>query len=303
VYDIVGDIHGHAEKLVRLLNSLGYKQRNGIWSHPDRKLVSVGDLIDRGPHQREVIDILRPMTEQRSAIVLMGNHEFNAVSWYLKNGDGKHLREHSDKNYAQHRAFLEQAIHDEYWYKRTLDWFQSLPLLFETSEFCCVHAAWDHQNINYLKASLTESFTLHPHQWEQANNQNDKLFLAIEYCLKGPEVDLPSKSSFTDGNGNSRSRIRVKWWNTAATATYRSSAISVPNIEELPDTPLPSDLFSLSDFRKLIFFGHYWMTGEPKLLNDRIACLDWSVVKTEGKLAAYRYNGESQLHQDNLVWV
>ena len=33
-YDIIGDIHGHADKLESLLAKLGYRNRNGCWRHP-----------------------------------------------------------------------------------------------------------------------------------------------------------------------------------------------------------------------------------------------------------------------------
>ena len=48
ISDIIGDIHGHADKLVRLLLQLGYKNIDGVYQHSDRKAVFVGDFIDRG---------------------------------------------------------------------------------------------------------------------------------------------------------------------------------------------------------------------------------------------------------------
>lgn len=33
MYDLIGDIHGHADELIELLAKLGYKLRNGVWSH------------------------------------------------------------------------------------------------------------------------------------------------------------------------------------------------------------------------------------------------------------------------------
>jgi hypothetical protein len=53
-YDIVGDIHGHADALHRLLGILGYREVDGVFRHPDRQMLFAGDFIDRGPHQREV---------------------------------------------------------------------------------------------------------------------------------------------------------------------------------------------------------------------------------------------------------
>jgi hypothetical protein len=47
---------------------------------------------------------------------------------------------------------------------------------------------------------------------------------------------------------------------------------------------------------------HYWMNGVPEIINDKNACLDWSVANS-GKLAAYRWDGEKNLTNEHLVWV
>lgn len=49
MYDLIGDIHGHAAELISLLELLGYDRHRGYYSHPARKAVFVGDFIDRGP--------------------------------------------------------------------------------------------------------------------------------------------------------------------------------------------------------------------------------------------------------------
>lgn len=38
-YDLVGDIHGHADPLHRLLDRLGYEEVEGIFQHPVRQMV------------------------------------------------------------------------------------------------------------------------------------------------------------------------------------------------------------------------------------------------------------------------
>ena len=35
-YDLIGDIHGHATELKRLLSDLGYQRERGVWRHPSR---------------------------------------------------------------------------------------------------------------------------------------------------------------------------------------------------------------------------------------------------------------------------
>ena len=48
-FDLIGDIHGHAAPLRRLLGRLGYEETDGCYRHPERRLIFLGDFIDRGP--------------------------------------------------------------------------------------------------------------------------------------------------------------------------------------------------------------------------------------------------------------
>lgn len=74
-FDIIGDIHGYALELVRLLKKLGYVYDNGFYEHPepDRKAIFVGDFIDRGPKIRETLSIVKAMVDNGTAKAVMGN--------------------------------------------------------------------------------------------------------------------------------------------------------------------------------------------------------------------------------------
>jgi hypothetical protein len=78
-YDVIGDVHGHADALRRLLVTLGYTESQGIFQHDTRKAIFVGDFVDRGPQQREVLRIARNMCEGGAANAVLGNHELNAI--------------------------------------------------------------------------------------------------------------------------------------------------------------------------------------------------------------------------------
>ena len=82
--DLIGDIHGHADKLEALLLKLGYQKNKCVYSHPERKILFVGDYIDRGPKIRETLEIVRSMVESENAIALMGNHEYNALCFHFQ---------------------------------------------------------------------------------------------------------------------------------------------------------------------------------------------------------------------------
>jgi hypothetical protein len=50
--DFIGDIHGHYDRLIALLEKLGYTKKNGVYKHPSRRVIFLGDYLDRGPDAR-----------------------------------------------------------------------------------------------------------------------------------------------------------------------------------------------------------------------------------------------------------
>ncbi len=66
-YDLIGDIHGHALQLEKLLAILGYAERSGAYQHSERQVIFLGDFIDRGPKIKRVLEVVRRMVEVGSA--------------------------------------------------------------------------------------------------------------------------------------------------------------------------------------------------------------------------------------------
>ncbi|OQP46028.1 polynucleotide kinase-phosphatase [Niastella yeongjuensis] len=86
-FDIIGDVHGCYDELVELILELGYQHTEGIYSHPaGRKLVFVGDLVDRGPKTPEVLDLVMTNVKAGTAFCVPGNHDAKLVKW-LKGKD------------------------------------------------------------------------------------------------------------------------------------------------------------------------------------------------------------------------
>lgn len=301
--DLIGDIHGHADELDELLLKLGYKKRKGAYSHPERKVLFVGDYIDRGPKIRKTLEIVRPMVESENAIALMGNHEYNALCFHFQESEGGHLRKHLIKNIIQHYKTLKQFQNRQEKYEDYLDWFKTLPLYYETETFRAVHACWDHKNLEYLKKTLVND-RLTDELIVQSVKIGTKLNETIEQTLKGKEMKMPEGLSFFDKDRNRRTEIRIKWWEDPKLMSYRS--ISVEPIDNLPEQPIkfpePGTADFYKDHEKPVFFGHYWLKGLPSLYKGNICCLDYSVAK-KGKLVAYRYDGEKILDGKNFVYV
>lgn len=77
---VVGDIHGDLGALVRVLRSAGVMNAQMKWSGAETTLVQTGDMIDRGPQSRAVMDLLMSLQQDAPrqggrVLVLLGNHE------------------------------------------------------------------------------------------------------------------------------------------------------------------------------------------------------------------------------------
>jgi protein phosphatase len=78
-FDLIGDIHGCFDETLVLLQKLGYQvQKNDSYqvSHPEgRKVIFVGDLVDRGPKTPEVLRLVMDMVTSGAGFCVNGNHD------------------------------------------------------------------------------------------------------------------------------------------------------------------------------------------------------------------------------------
>jgi hypothetical protein len=303
-FDIIGDVHGQFDKLVALLSYLGYRDSGDAWRHPSRTVIFVGDLIDRGPKQLATVDFVRGMMEAGSAYCVMGNHEFNAIAWATPDPDdpGEFLRPHGRPgNKEQHQAFLSEAEgtpkHGE-----LIAWFKTLPLWLDLGGLRIVHACWHEASMDQLRPLMGRNQTLTDELIVLGSRKDHWAYKAIETICKGPEVELPPGISIKDKEGKVRTEVRVRWWQEDL-STYRKAAIGPPGeIEMIPDVPMPAEWVGHPYSGVPVLFGHYWFTGMPKVISRRFACLDYSAAR-DGPLVAYRWDGETDLSSDKLIWV
>ena len=77
---VVGDVHGDFNDFCTILQKAGLIDEQRHWVGGEATLVQLGDLIDRGPKVREVLDLMMSLEEQAPkaggrVVALMGNHE------------------------------------------------------------------------------------------------------------------------------------------------------------------------------------------------------------------------------------
>lgn len=129
-FDVIGDVHGCADELEHLIAQLGYElswDGDGdrvarIKAPHGRKLVFVGDLVDRGPRTPDVIRIAMAATEA-GGFVVQGNHDNKLQRWLdgknVKIGHG--LQQSIDQISAESDAFKMRAkaflyeLRSHYW--------------------------------------------------------------------------------------------------------------------------------------------------------------------------------------------
>lgn len=89
-FDIIGDIHGCFEELKELLQRMDYRideiydENNGgidykVTPPNRRKVIFLGDLVDRGPGIVEVLKLVMAMVRDGSALCVPGNHEIKLL--------------------------------------------------------------------------------------------------------------------------------------------------------------------------------------------------------------------------------
>lgn len=287
MYDLVGDIHGHADELEAWLRSHGYASSGKGYRHPERTLIFLGDLIDRGPKIRRVVEIARAMVDSGAAKIVMGNHEFNALCYHTQDTlyPGQYLRTHNEDHVAQHCETLE-AFSDPTEMADLLSWFYTIPMWLELPELRAVHACWHDGSIARLQDSFPDA-KLTPEMLGECGRKSGSLYEHIENVLKGPEVQLPPGYSFKDKQGKTRYNVRVKWCIPSQGETYRS--YSFPEQVTAPEDEIQGvDLAGYPGSERPVFFGHYWLPEKtPAPISTNCFCLDYSVAKG-GFLCGYR---------------
>lgn len=302
-FDIIGDIHGHSHELKELLSELGYSQHGFGYKRSDRKVIFVGDFVDRGPAISEVIDIVRSMVDAGDAIAVMGNHEYNAIAFHtpLPGEQDAWFRPHTDKNLKQHHETLKQLSQQQL--ADAIAWFKTLPVAIDLGEIRVAHASWQTRDIDRINQSLKSSGRFTQEFLALSENAKSELNTSIENVLKGPELQLPPGYSIVDKAGHERSSVRIKWYENGTGRTYRQHHLgsdTVPDVDIKPDDLASFETYHQDDVP--VFVGHYWLTGTPMPLTTNVACTDFSVAKG-GKLVAYRWDGESVLNKDKFKWV
>jgi hypothetical protein len=302
-YDIIGDIHGYASLLRQLLTSMGYKRMEGCWRHPSRKVIFVGDFVNRGPEIRETLVLVRNMVESGNALAILGNHEYSSILYHIKDDNGTFMSRHiaGNRNQIQKTLTVFKNI-DEEWQDH-MKWMRSLPFFLDLGAIRIAHAYWNDAEIAKLKAFLPEG-RLKKRFIREMHEKHPDMAVIVYKLLKGLEFKTPKDLIIKCNKGLSRKVFTLKWWEDPIDKTFRQ--LYFGNKFVLPDYHFPLELAPAYEpylpNQPIVFFGHYCLPDGAEIVQQNICCID-SCVDTTGKLSAYRWSGESTLIPGNLVIV
>jgi hypothetical protein len=304
MYDIIGDIHGHATLLKKLLKQLGYNKMNGTYAHSERKAVFVGDFTNRGTEIRQTVQLIRQMVESDSAYAILGNHEINNILYHLKNEfDQPVLRDKGKRFFSVTQTINEYKPFWEEW-KETRKWMRSLPLFLELDGIRIVHAFWSDTNINLLRSELPAGTVPKQVFRNLVLDSYSPLSQAILQSTRGVHLIMPPDLKIYDHRKRNHRFFRVKWWEEPAGKSFHD--LSFESKFHLPDYRIPPEIYPAYEVypedAPPVFFGHYCRGRGPHVVRGNICCVD-ACVTSRKTLAAYRWNGEKSLTPDNMVFV
>lgn len=304
MYDIIGDVHGYATLLKKLLLQIGYTKTEKGYAHPSRKAIFVGDFVNRGPEIRKAVRIIRRMVENGNAMAILGNHEINAITYYLKDKDGTPLIKSAEKNFLSLYKTIDQfsAYADEW--KSHRDWMLNLPLYLDLGEIRIVHACWSDEAIETIKLAESEGKSRKSIFRKAYKKTKSPVGKSVFILTKGIDYKMPGDLKLINNKGISPRSFRMRWWEDAQGKSFEEMSFEskfVLPAYEIPVQLLPQNK-PYAENEPIVFFGHYCRHQGPHVIKPNLCCVDSCVAGTK-ILTAYQWNGENVLDPNNLVYI
>ena len=138
--DVIGDIHGFFSETKDLIQSLGYSVGEDLKiSHPEnRKLLFMGDWIDRGPDPIKCFQMVYQAVKQDGHYAIPGNHEHKFYKSYTKWKNSDEFKAPSFSASETMLRFWKGVSREtlEEW----MNWLNSLPPAYQHDRFMFAHA-------------------------------------------------------------------------------------------------------------------------------------------------------------------
>lgn len=304
MYDIIGDVHGHAELLKKMLAELGYSRSGDGFSHPERKVIFVGDFVNRGDANRKTLKIVRNMVEKDKALAILGNHELYAILLSMKDNEKQKLVKIPKGNMITAIKTIEEfGKYPDEW-RSYCKWMRKLPFFLDLGNLRVVHACWSDSAVNTIINGLPEDWKNKDIFINYVKKPEHPYSMAIRELTKGIYLNMPGDLKVMNNHGVYPRSFRLKWWQDPRGKTF--DELSFESKFELPKYSVPSQILPEVEIygadNPPVFFGHYSRKEGPFVISHNICCVD-SWVYGNRTLTAYRWNGENTLSEENLVQV
>ncbi|MDD4109625.1 MAG: metallophosphoesterase [Prolixibacteraceae bacterium] len=304
MYDIIGDVHGHAQPLKKMLINLGYQKTEQGFYNPDRKAIFVGDFVNRGPNIRKTIRIIRNMVENGNAFAVLGNHELNFLISGFRGRAGEVIVKPPVKNsIAGLKTLREFSEYEDEWISH-LNWLRTLPFFLELDGIRVIHACWADSAVEYLRENIAGEKIKKRILKYIYKNPDSEMARNIGLVTKGPHFKMPGDLKIINNKGVSPRSFRIRWWEDPIGKTFE--AISFESKFKLPEYTVPNEImpqfYPYEKINPILFFGHYCRFRGPHIISSNLCCVD-SCVAGSKSLTAYHWDGEAELKESNIVKV
>jgi len=299
MYDIIGDVHGHAQLLKKLLLTLGYKKTASGYAHPERKAIFVGDFVNRGPQIKKTIRVIRSMVESGNAFAILGNHELYLIIDHLRSRKTVSPK----KDISVIKTVNEFSEDPEEWNDH-IKWLRSLPLFLELNGLRIVHACWSDEAVEFLKKNLPPGKIKKDVFRKLRKEPGSPLAKNIWLLTKGILFSMPGDLKIISNKGVSPRNFRIKWWEDPYDKTF--GQLSFEAKYQLPEYTIPPqilpDSLPYGENDPPLFFGHYCRKDGPHIISHNLCCIDACIAGSKS-LLAYRWDGETALTEDKICRV
>lgn len=311
--DIIGDIHGEYEALLQLMDILGYGS-DGT-GNPDRSLIFVGDLCDRGPDSPAVIALVKSLISQGRAKATIGNHEINLLTNKAKEGSGWYFSERYNREIPYYGRVQKASSSEKLEIRSFLS---TLPIILERKDLRVVHAYWGKSSVQRILnyKDVVSAYAYYEEEW-------NKLLTTLpwyEQYLKDEEIYRV--------HGADSDYLMPLLLGRQAFELSRNRFNEVSKLVSGPEYAIQKPYFAGGRWRftarsrwwqryegdKAVIFGHYWrLLGRETALfrapplswlgeKKNCFCNDYSMGarwrdRKEGKKAA-----DSRYHLGALQW-
>lgn len=179
-----GDIHGCHQPLLALLNAID--------PQPDDTLIFLGDMIDRGPDSKGVIDTIRALEKRCQVITILGNHEEMMLAslkyrderrYWLKYGGDTTLQSFGGVGNDNDILFVPADY---------VSWLKGLKPYHETEQFIFCHAT----PLPHLEMDKQSSDSL---RWRFIPNEVEAVHVSGKTIICGHSAQKSGKVLQRDG--------------------------------------------------------------------------------------------------------